>query len=101
MSAHDERRSARRPVLMMAPGGLADEVTRLAAAAGCDPQRIADLSTVREQWNCAPLVLLDMAAAMASANAGLPRRDGVVVISANGDPEVWQCAVAVGAAHVA
>ncbi|HEX8934746.1 MAG TPA: hypothetical protein VF788_11265, partial [Pseudonocardiaceae bacterium] len=96
MSAHSGRRSARRPVLMMSPGGLADEVTRLAAAAGCDPHRITDPSTVREQWNCAPLVLLDIAAAVASANAGLPRRDGVVIICANGDPEVWQCAVAVG-----
>jgi secretion/DNA translocation related CpaE-like protein len=101
VSAHGGRRSTRRPVLMMAPGGLADEVTRLAAAAGCDPQRIIDPSTVREQWNCAPLVLLDIAAAMASASAGLPRRDGVVVICSNGDPEVWRYAVAVGAAHVA
>lgn len=91
----------RRPVMMMASGGLADEVTRLAAAAGCDPHRITDPGTAREQWTCAPLVLLDVAAAMASASAGLPRRDGVVVICADGDPQVWRCAVAVGAQHVA
>ncbi len=85
----------------MAPGGLADEVARLAAAAGCDPQRVTDPETVREQWNCASLLLLDVEAATASASAGLPRRDGVVIVSADGDPEVWRCAVAVGAQHVA
>jgi secretion/DNA translocation related CpaE-like protein len=85
----------------MAPGGLADEVARLAAAAGCDPQRVTDPETVREQWNCASLLVLDIEAATASASAGLPRRDGVVIVSAGGDSEVWRCAVAVGAQHVA
>jgi secretion/DNA translocation related CpaE-like protein len=93
--------AARRTVVIMAPGGLADEVARLAAAAGCDPQRVTDPETVREQWNCASLLVLDIEAAMASASAGLPRRDGVVIVSAGGDPEVWRCAVAVGAQHVA
>ncbi|MGH3766285.1 MAG: septum site-determining protein Ssd [Pseudonocardiaceae bacterium] len=101
MSAQGGRPIDRRPVMMMASGGLADEVTRLAAAAGCDPHRITDPGTAREEWTCAPLVLLDVAAALASASAGLPRRDGVVVICADGDPQVWRCAVAVGAQHVA
>jgi secretion/DNA translocation related CpaE-like protein len=87
--------------MVMTSGGLADEVVRLAAAAGCDPQRVTDLATAREQWNCAALVLLDVDAARASASAGLPRRDGVVIVSADGDSEVWQSAVAVGAQHVA
>lgn len=84
----------------MEPGGLADEVVRLAAAAGCDPHRVTDPETVREQWNCAPLLLLDVEAATASASAGLPRRDGVVIVSVDGDPKAWRCAVAVGAQHV-
>ncbi|PZS38872.1 MAG: septum formation initiator [Pseudonocardiales bacterium] len=88
-------------MVIMTPGGLADEVTRLAAAAGCDPQRVTDLAMAREQWNCAALILLDVDAARASAGAGLPRRDGVVIVSADGDPEVWRSAVAVGAQHVA
>lgn len=88
-------------MIIMTPGGLADEVTRLAAAAGCDPHRVTDPGTVREQWNCAPLLLLDFEAATASANAGLPRRDGVVLVSTEGNPETWRCAVAVGAQHVA
>ncbi|HSZ30891.1 MAG TPA: septum formation initiator, partial [Pseudonocardiaceae bacterium] len=65
--------------MIMEPGGLADEVVRLAAAAGCDPHRVTDPETVREQWNCAPLLLLDVDAATASASAGLPRRDGIVI----------------------
>ena len=100
MSAHDGRPATRRPVMMMAPGELADEVTRLAAAAGCDLHRITHPDTVREQWNCAPMLVLDAEAATASASAGLSRRDGVVVVCADGDPQVWRCAVAVGAQHV-
>jgi len=87
--------------MIMTPGGLADEVARLAAAAGCDPHRVTDLGAVREQWNHAPLLLLDIEAATANAGAGLPRRDGVVIVSADGDPNTWRCAVAVGAQHVA
>ncbi len=111
--------AARRPLLMMAPGELADEVVRLAAAAGCEPDRVSDPEGIRERWATAPLVLLDVQAAMNSANAGLPRRDAVVIVTAGGagsrasvggagnrasaapDPEVWRCAVAVGAEQVA
>lgn len=86
--------------MMMAPGGLADEVTRLAAAAGCDPHRVTDLGTVRELWTSAPLVLLDVEAANLCAGTGLPRTDAVVLVCADADPQVWRCAVAVGARQV-
>jgi secretion/DNA translocation related CpaE-like protein len=92
--------AAQRPVMMVAPGALADEVVRLAAAAGCEPDRVTDPEGLRERWTTAPL-LLDVQAAMTSANAGLPRRAGVVIVSAAPDPEVWRCAVAVGAEQVA
>lgn len=101
MQTSGGRAAGRQPMMIMEAGGLADEVARLAAAAGCDPQRVTDLATAREQWHCAALVLLDVDAARASASAGLPRRDGVVIVSTDGDPEVWQSAVAVGAQHVA
>lgn len=100
MSTCGGHAAARRPVVMMAPGGLAEEVTRLAAAAGCDPLRITDLDQARKLWGGAALLLLDVEAAQASAGIGLPRRDGVVVVCAEGDPQVWRCAVAVGAQHV-
>jgi secretion/DNA translocation related CpaE-like protein len=87
--------------MIMTPGALADEVLRLAAAAGCDPHRVTGPDKVREQWNCAPLLLLDVEAATALAHAGLPRRDEVVIVSADADAAAWRCAVAVGAQHVA
>lgn len=98
------RATGRRPVVMMVPGGLADEVLRLAAAAGCEPEQVTDPSdpaAVRELWSVAPLLLLDVESAVRSAGTGLPRRDGVVLVCAAPDPEVWRCAVAVGAEQVA
>src|SRR5262249_6134446 len=100
VSEPGRRASTRRPVMMMSPGRLADEVTRLAAAAGCDLHRVSGPDTVRDLWNHAPLLVLDAETATASANAGLPRRDGIVIVCADGDPLVWRCAVAVGAQHV-
>jgi len=92
--------------MMVAAGELADEVLRLAAAAGYEPDRVEDLDALRQRWTTAPLLLLDAQAAMSSANAGLPRRDAVVLVTGaraptGPDPQVWQCAVAVGAEHVA
>ncbi|MGH3873585.1 MAG: septum site-determining protein Ssd [Pseudonocardiaceae bacterium] len=86
---------------MMAAGELADEVVRLAAAAGCELDRVTDLAEIRQRWTTAPLVLLDAQTAMDSENAGLPRRNTVVIVSVAPDPEVWRCAVAVGAEQVA
>jgi secretion/DNA translocation related CpaE-like protein len=101
MSTSGGRPAARQPLMMMKPGALADEVLRLAAAAGCDPYRVTGPETVREQWHCAPLLLLDVEAATMSAGAGLPRRDGVVIVCADDEPEAWRCAVGVGAQRVA
>ncbi|HEY3896745.1 MAG TPA: septum site-determining protein Ssd, partial [Pseudonocardiaceae bacterium] len=101
MGAQDSRPAIQRPMIMMTPGALADEIARLAAAAGCEPYRITDPGMAREQWDSAPLVLLDINTATAVAQAGLPRRDGVVIVSADGDPEAWRYAVAVGAQQVA
>lgn len=100
MQTRDGRTGPRRPAAMMAAGRLSDEVSRLAAAAGSDLHRVQDHGSLREQWSCAPLVLLDVATAKACAGVGLPRRDGVVIVCADGDPQAWQCAVAVGAQHV-
>jgi secretion/DNA translocation related CpaE-like protein len=101
MRTHGGRPVARRPAMIMTSGELADEVSRLAAAAGCDVHRIHDRGSIREQWSCAPLLLLDLAAARDCASAGLPRRDGVVIVCPDADPQAWRCAVDVGAHHVA
>ena len=92
---------SRRGLVLMSDPELLDAVLRLAAAAGCDLQRVVDAAQARPQWVAAPLVLLDAPAARHCADAGLPRRSGVVV-AARGEPppQVWRHAVAVGAEHV-
>ena len=92
----------RRPVVMVGAGELAEDLARLAAAAGCELERVADVAAVRARWSAAPLVLLDAEAAVCCAEARLPRRDGVVVVAAGSTPAaLWRRAVAVGAEHVA
>ncbi len=80
---------------------LLDEVVRVAAAAGCELERVPDAAALRRRWAGAAMVLLDEAAARAVAGVRLGRRDGVVVLC-RGDPpgSVWERAVAVGAEHV-
>jgi secretion/DNA translocation related CpaE-like protein len=91
-----------RPVVMAQAGELAEDLARLAAAAGCELERVADVAAVRARWSVAPLVLLDAEAAVCCAEAQLPRRDGVVVVAAGSTPAaLWRRAVAVGAEHVA
>ena len=80
---------------------LADDLARLAAAAGCELERLGEVVAVRRRWGAASLVLLDASAAARCAGARLPRRDGVVVVTAGAPSAVlWQHAVAVGAEHV-
>ncbi len=81
---------------------LVEDLARLAAAAGCELDRVNGVAAMRGRWSEAPLVLLDAEAAAACAIARLPRRDGVVLV-ASGDPppDVWERAVGVGAEHVA
>ncbi|HEY1971049.1 MAG TPA: septum site-determining protein Ssd [Pseudonocardia sp.] len=90
-----------RALSLISDAELLDDVLRLAAAAGCELERVPDISAARLRWSVAPLVLLDGSAARACAAAGLARRQRVVVVS-RGDPsaELWPQAVAVGAEHV-
>ena len=80
---------------------LLDDVLRLAAAAGCELDRVPDAPAARLRWSTAPMVLLDEPAARGCAGLGLPRRQRVVVLSRGDPPEqVWRHAVAVGAEKV-
>ena len=80
---------------------LLDALLRLAAAACVEVQRAGDAADARRWWSTAPIVLLEGDAARRCAAAGLPRRDGVVLV-ARGEPPgwVWQVAVTVGATDV-
>lgn len=97
----DGAESVPRGLVMVSDPDLLDGVLRLAAAAGCELQRVVDTAQARRHWPDAPIVLLDAAAAHRCSEAGLPRRAGVVVV-ARGEPppEVWRHAVTVGAEHV-
>nr|MDQ2710403.1 septum formation initiator [Actinomycetota bacterium] len=90
-----------RALVLVDDDELLDDLLRLAAAAGCELERVPDVAAVRLSWTSAPLVLLDEAAAAACAGTGLPRRPRVVVVS-RGEPPggLWQHAVTVGAEHV-
>lgn len=91
----------RRALVMVSDPEHLDVVLRLAAAAGCEVQRVLDTTQARQHWLDAPLILVDEPAAQACAEAALPRRRGVVTVCGDPPPpEVWRHAVAVGAEHV-
>ncbi|MCP2164628.1 septum site-determining protein Ssd [Goodfellowiella coeruleoviolacea] len=93
--------NGRRPLVLINDDPVLDDVLRLAAAAGCDVERVPDVAAVRRNWSGAPLVLLDARAAAECAQAGLPRHPLVVLVcAADPEPGVWRQAVAVGADRV-
>lgn len=93
--------SGNRSIAMVSDESLLEELLKLAAAAGCDLERVPDATAVRAQWNTAPLVIVDEAAAEGCQGARLPRRDGIVLVSsAEPRSETWQHAVALGAERV-
>lgn len=90
-----------RGLVMVSDAELLDGLLRLAAAAGCELQRVIDPAQARRAWTGAPVILLDAGAAAECARAALPRREDVlVVVRGQPPPALWQLAVAVGAAHV-
>ncbi len=90
-----------RPLVLVSDHELLDDLLRLAAAAGCELERVPDVAAARSSWSAAPLVLLDEAAAAGCARSGLGRRRRVVVLSRGEPPAgLWQHAVTVGAEHV-
>jgi secretion/DNA translocation related CpaE-like protein len=80
---------------------ILDDLLRLAAAAGCDIERVADVAALRAGWQAAALILLDPAALAGVAAAGVPRRQGVLLACAN-EPtaSTFQAALALGVEHV-
>jgi secretion/DNA translocation related CpaE-like protein len=93
--------TAERPMVMVDDEQLLDDLLRLAAAAGCELERVPDAASARPVWMSAPLVVLDERGAACCARAGLHRRGGIVVVCRGGPPpSVWQSAVEVGAERV-
>src|SRR5262249_32685585 len=93
--------SPNRPVALVEDDTLLDEVLKLAAATGCDVERVPDPAAARQRWGTAPLVILDAAPTRACAGFGPPRRGWVSALCSGYPPtDVWGDAVALGAERV-
>lgn len=90
-----------RPLLLTTDPALLDELLRLAAAAGAEPDVADSPATARPLWRDAPFVVLGREHVLALGTAALPRRPGVVIIgAAMDDHTLWQQAMERGAEHV-
>lgn len=93
--------STNRPIAFVADESLLDDLLRLAAAAGCDLERVPDAIAARRRWPTAPLVLLDATGVAECTRESFPRRDSVVVVVPDPEPqELWKQAMEVGAEHL-
>lgn len=90
-----------RPLLVTADPQLLDDLLRLCAAAGVEPEVAHEASAARRSWSAAPLVVVGDDSIDTLVALGLPRRPAVVVVGIDlDDAEVWQRAVAAGAEKV-
>lgn len=107
MSAASLRPSAardrsRRPLVVSSDEQLVDDLLRLLAAAGADAELATGGPSLRRAHRSAPLVLVGADALPGAAVRALPRRSGVVVVSAGELPAAdWATAVELGAERVA
>lgn len=93
--------NANRPVAFVTDESLLDDLLKLAAAAGCDLERVPDAAAARQRWSSAPLVLLDQTAVTECAAQSLPTRDSIVVVATDPEPpELWKQAMGIGAERV-
>lgn len=96
------RTAPARPLVVSADEELLDDLLRLLAAAGTEPEVATGGPALRRAHRDAPLVLLGADALGAGAVRALPRRPGVVVVSPRPLPASgWAAAVEVGAERVA
>lgn len=87
-----------RPLLVTADLDLLDDLLRLAAAAGVEPEVAVDAGSAGRSWSAAPLVLVGDDLLDDVVRSRLLRRPEVVVVAVDPHDEgVWQRAVGVGA----
>ncbi len=91
--------ATRQALLITRDETLEDEVSRLAAVAGCDLHRVHEPAGAAEFWRHAPLVVLDEEASRGCAFRDLPPRSGIVLIGTKPPPEFWRVAFEQGADH--
>jgi secretion/DNA translocation related CpaE-like protein len=91
-----------RPLVLTADPRLRDDLLRLAAAAGAEPDVAGDAAAAGPLWRAAPLALVGSDRIAEVAGARLPRRPGLVVVAQRpAEPFVWPTAIALGAEQVA
>ncbi|MEV6795251.1 septum site-determining protein Ssd [Streptomyces sp. NPDC051320] len=87
------------PLILTEDAALLDDLLRLCAAAGVEPEVHHGAPERRGSWESAPLVLVGDDAAVRVR--GHTRRSGVYLVGKDqDDPDVWQRAVEIGADHV-
>lgn len=87
------------PLIATADEHLLDDALRWCAAVGVIPEVATDLTSARRSWRRAPLVLVGEDLAERMAQAELPRRDHVLLVT--DDPSKWwSTAVQLGAGGV-
>ncbi|MEC3978134.1 septum site-determining protein Ssd [Amycolatopsis sp. H20-H5] len=87
------------PLVVAGDETVLDEILRIAAAAGCEVERAADLTAAHGRWAGAPLVVVDEDALRAGHR--LPRRGGVLLVcKGTPTPESWEQAFLGGAEQV-
>jgi secretion/DNA translocation related CpaE-like protein len=80
---------------------LRAELERVAAAVGMRVVHVAVSPVSRKAWSAATAIVLDETSAAGCAVAGLPRREHVIVVSADEmPPSTWAAAIDVGARQV-
>lgn len=89
-----------RPLVITEDTELLDDVLRLCAAAGAEPQVHHTVPEKQGSWEQAPLIVVGADAA--ARCRGTVRRRGVVLVrrEPESDPEVWRLAVDIGAEAV-
>ena len=91
-----------RPLVVSADDQLLDDLLRLLAAAGTEPELATGGPALRRAHRSAPLVLVGADALTSAPVRALPRRPGVVVVAAGElPPAEWAAAVELGAERVA
>ncbi|WP_104525971.1 septum site-determining protein Ssd, partial [Blastococcus atacamensis] len=91
-----------RPLVVSSDEDLLDELLRVLAAAGAEAELAVGGPGLRRAFRDAPLVLVGADALARGLVASLPRRPGVVVVTAGELPaDGWAAAVEVGAERVA
>jgi secretion/DNA translocation related CpaE-like protein len=95
-------RAPARPLVVSTDERLLDDLLRLLAAAGAEPELATGGPALRRAHRQAPLVLLGADVLAAGTVRALPRRPGVVVVATRELPAAdWAGAVEIGAERVA